>query len=349
VRIRHVIRLVCISACLVGCTYNEPRLRTEPVASAGIGSTLSPHGEMTSDGIKFRCVEWHSPAGVPGSYFWEIVTGWHSSMDECVYLTAEPDTILNGVAQIPEPKNPSSYPRNDRNSPFQIERKTYALLAVADYNCSNFLAGAFAVKGDSAFLATLISTILSASTTVITPVSSIPELVPTAINGGNTAITGSAVALDSNFFAKQSFDVMEAGILANRALQRAQIHARICETFRPRTEPAAKSKQAPGKTGDGSGTAETDECDLPKSEEYPGYHPVRYWTMGEALSDIIEYDRACSIEGGLKELSQQAATKQREANKAAGLGNTNKTEAGSSGGTATSGAGDGTGATDDGM
>jgi len=47
---------------------------------------------------------------------------------------------------------------------------------------------------------------------------------------------------------------------------------------------------------------------------------MAYWNMAEAMSDVIAYDRVCSIEGGLKELSQAAAKSQQEADSAAGIG-----------------------------
>lgn len=42
--------------------------------------------------------------------------------------------------------------------------------------------------------------------------------------------------------------------------------------------------------------------------------------MSEAMSDVIEYDRSCSIEGGLRELSGDAAQSKKKADAAAGLG-----------------------------
>jgi len=95
---------------------------------------------------------------------------------------------------------------------------------------------------------------------------------------------------------------METGILASRQVQHAQITARICETYKE------------------LGRSPVNDCNIPARGNYEGYTPGRYWTMSEAMSDVIEYDRTCSIEGGLRELSGDAAQSKKKADNAAGLG-----------------------------
>jgi hypothetical protein len=296
---------------VVGCTFNEPRLGVAPIVSAAGTEYYYPVGDFTVDGIKYTCVEWHSPTGILPQAFMETITGWHSKMNGCVYETANLQTALTGVADLaPDPTEPL-WPRlDDPDHPRQIQKKTRDLLAMSDYNCRHFLDGSFAIKSDSSFSSSLMSTILSGTTTVITPISEIPVLVPTAINAGNAAQTSAAAALDSNFFAKQSFDVMAEGIKANRAQRRAEIDARLCKTFHMMMSKKAKK---------------TDKlCDIPQNGDYPGYHPARYYDMGDALSDVIVYDQVCSIQGGLSQLSTAAANKRRQADQAAGLGGTDE-------------------------
>ncbi|MFI5351403.1 MAG: hypothetical protein ACHQZS_00435 [Candidatus Binatales bacterium] len=290
--------LTLLAVCgIVSCTYNEPRLRTEPIAAAVGTQNFGLQGsEVSLDGLAFRCVEWHSIAGYPSEWLFELFSGWHSKMDECVYLTVDPE----GVLPAPSAEKPNPTAKEVANV---IAHETDTLLAISNYNCANFLAGAFAAKTNTDFASNVASTILSGSTAVLGLAGGVPALVPAGISAGNSAITGSTASFDSNFFAKQSFDIMETGILADRKVQRAQIEARICETYSELGESPVK------------------DCSIPKTADYEGYTPRRYWTMSEALSDVIEYDRTCSIEGGLRALSGGAAQSQRKADAAAGLGN----------------------------
>ena len=277
----------------VSCTFNEPRIRPEPIATA-LGPTgwqLQGDKLILNDGLEFRCVEWHSWTNYPTQWLAEVFTGWHSALDECVYLTVNPETVIG--------RSPDQNTKAD-----SIAHKTDTLIAVSDYNCANFLAKAFASKTGVDFGSTVTTILLSGSSAVLGLAGGVPALAPAAISAGNSAIAGGAAAFDTTFFAKQSFDIMEAGILAERQLQRAQINARICETYK-------ELKRLP---------SDVKDCVIPKSENYLGYTPTRYWVMSEALSDVIEYDRTCSIEGGLRELSNAAAQQKSKADAAAGLG-----------------------------
>jgi len=304
---------------LVGCVFNEPRLGVAPIVSAAGTEYYYPVGDFTANGIKYTCVEWHSATSIFSQAFMEVITGWHSKMSGCIYETADINSVLSDHAVLQkDPDLPDWLPITDPEHPQQIERKTRDLLGMSDYNCRHFLDSAFAVKSDTSFASSLISTIFSATTTVITPISEIPALVPTAINAGNTATTGAATALDSNFFAKQSFDVMAQGIKASRAQRRAEIDARLCQTFHMFINKDGKAKRKD--TG----------CDVPKNGDYPGFHPARYYDMSDALSDVIAYDQICSIQGGLSVLTSDAANKKREADQAAGLGDVNDKKGNSS-------------------
>lgn len=284
-RTSTAISAVLVVCGIVSCTYNEPRLRPEPIAAAVGTTNFHLQGAtLELEGLNFRCVEWHSLTNYPAQWMLELFTGWHSAMDECVYLTVDPAQIL-----------PLSHDRNINT----IAHKTDTLLAISDYNCANFLAGAFAAKTNTDFGSSVASTILSGTSSILGLASGVPALVPASISGGNAAIAGGTAAFDSNFFAKQSFDIMETGILASRRVQRTQIEARICESY--------PEKDRPRK-----------DCSIPPSKNYPGFTPNKYWTMSEALSDVIEYDRTCSIEGGLRELSGQAAQSQKKADEASG-------------------------------
>lgn len=277
------------------CTYNEPRIRPEPVSASPLGTLIN--NQMTVDGVTFRCVETHSVLNKPQQYFLEFFTGWHSTMDECVYLTADPKSVLGGADETA-----SQLGTNNIRIANKIAHKTDTLLAISDYNCANFLAGAFAAKTGTDFGSSIASTILSGTSSILGLAGGVPALVPAALSGGNSAITGGTAAFDSNFYAKQSFDIMETGILASRQVQRAQIAARICETYRE------------------LGRSPVKDCGIQPRGNYEGYIPTRYWTMSEAVSDVIEYDRTCSIEGGLRELSGDAAQSKKKADDAAGVG-----------------------------
>src|SRR6266851_9733977 len=118
-----LILLIIFSA--VSCTFNEPRLRPEPIAAA-LGPTgwrLQGETLTLNDGLEFRCVEWHSWTNYPSQWILEAFTGWHSTMDECVYLTVDPKTVIGG----PQPSDPgflneettfnSVVPQNSGRSP----------------------------------------------------------------------------------------------------------------------------------------------------------------------------------------------------------------------------------------
>jgi len=340
---------------MLSCSYSEPRIRPEPIASgrttdfnsttdyipqriSSSPSTLgSPSGNPTSGsaptvgltgdvaGVQLRCVEWQSGFVSPFRAIGEFFTGMHSTAEDCVYVAVNPksipiiqvpfepsceqkqgnETVAQGgaapaaPAPAPDATVQQSCASTDRVAKAnQIRAVTESLLYYSLYNCNNFLSRAFAVKTDVGFSQGLISTILSGTTTIITPVASIPSLVPTAINGGNTVLSGGVTDFNSAFYSSKSFDVMEAGIVAERQILRRQIEARLCMTE----------------------VNSTTVCSIPKSDNYPGYTPSAYNSSLEALIDVGVYDRVCSFEGGLKELAQEAAKKQQTADEANGVG-----------------------------
>jgi hypothetical protein len=292
---------------VLGCTFSEPRLRPEPVSSVplpgnafsrsslyGMFATRNVSVAKSLNGMEFRCAEWRSWNSRLYDSIGSIFTGTTPGGDECIYVTVNPTTLpLTVYGKIAaEPKAITSRTDDGTSAsvtpeadPVQLIENTHILLAASDYNCDNFLARAFAAKTNTGFFSSLFSSIISATGAVITPAAGVPDLVPTSLQAGNSAITGGTAAFDANYYAGKSFDIMEAGILAARKQRRAEIYARLCATdTRPQGE---SSKQ---------------DCDIPKTDHYEGYRARGYMDMAEVLSDVTSYDRICSIEGGLKEL-----------------------------------------------
>jgi hypothetical protein len=243
-------------------------------------------------------------------------------MDECVYLTADPGSVLeakksqdaagktsnDGVEheadEVPTKASVLTEAQNRHKRHLDlISDRTQTLIAISDYNCGNFLAKAFAFKTGTDFGSSFASTMLSSASSVLGLAGGVPALVPSAISAGSAAITGTTAAFDANFFAKQSFNIMEGGILAQRQLLRAQMNARICQGYKD------LGLLPP---------AENQVCSIPPRTPYPGYTPTRYWTMPEALSDVMEYDRVCSFEGGLGILNSATAQQKTQAEAASG-------------------------------
>ncbi len=259
------------------CTFSEPRVRPEPVLSyqqnkiwpvGGIGSPQPTNGtearpplpysmvewqqyppdQAQGRLIGYRCVEGPSLWTEPARRFGEFFSGMASSHDDCVYVTAMPDTIRMcqygeqvpafGPAQRSDDHKYTDYAR-------LISWQTHDLIWHSDYNCYNFLARASSFKTNAGVSQGVISAILSATTTIMTPISSVPALVPTAINGGNSAIGGSIAAINSGYFASQSFEVMEVAIEAKRRILRSEINARICRTFEQARQDEKKEVSQP--------------------------------------------------------------------------------------------------------
>ncbi len=316
-------RRLCVSLAVVmfsACTFSEPRLRPEPVASVPIPGNVFTRSSMygmfkgggrnvgmskSLNGMQFRCAEWRSWNSTIYDSIGAFFTGTTPSGDECIYVTVDPSTLplnvygkIDSQAVTADVDIGTSPPDKPERNPVELIEDTHILLAASDYNCDNFLARAFAAKTNTGFFSSVFSSILSAAGTVLTPAAGIPLLVPTSLQAGNSAITGGTAAFDANYYASKSFDIMETGISAARKQRRAEIYARLCVTDdRP-----------------------SQECDIPATDHYEGYRARPYLDMAEVLSDITSYDRVCSIEGGLKELSGAAAAKQEKADEAAGIG-----------------------------
>jgi len=157
-------------------------------------------------------------------------------------VTADPQTIpsISIPARPSAPANPSNLsaskasastadPGPDTN-PEDLTRATEELLYYSDYNCNNFLSRAFELRTNKGFFESVLGLVLSGTTTIITPISSVPELVPTSLNGGNTVIAGEKTTFESSYYANKSFDIMEAGIQTRRKTLRDRIEARLCMT-----------------------------------------------------------------------------------------------------------------------
>jgi hypothetical protein len=156
------------------------------------------------------------------------------------------------------------------------------LLNLSDHNCATFMSRAFASKaGIETTRGTLkdIMTGLSAALAAHAPGAS------SVLGLANLAFGSSVDNFDRNYYVDKAFSAMENAIGAERARIRADISQNRTHNVVSAVNPTSK-------------------------KTIPGY------TMADALSDLVEYDQACSIQRGVRKLSEIAATdkKQQENN-----------------------------------
>lgn len=278
---RRVVLLLSFAACLTaGCTFNEPRVRPEPVIHLNqpdfwVRRGLATQNPQLFDNVEVTCAEWHSASAT-----WifaplgSLLSGASSANDECIYATADLQKL----------------PKFDKGD-VRFADMTLTLLNLSDYDCTQFLARAFAFKTNATFMQNLVNSSVSGTAAVTAFTSGVAT---SGLSVGNAVIGNALHAMNSNYFAGKSFDVMETAIRARREILRTRIRERLCV-----------SQKLPNcKFGTDSGNAP---------------NPVPYLSNMDMVNDVLEYDRTCSLEEGISLMSGAAARAKDLADQEAGL------------------------------
>jgi hypothetical protein len=238
-------RLLCVSLALAisACTFNEPRLRPQPITAYANGSPLALGVPVTSattgagqtslarvngdnnnnlelPQVQYDCVEYQSTWNVL-THVVDFFSDSKSVNDNCIYVRAKPQSIV----MIYD----SAKTANDLFIPTLSEEQN-DLIYHSDYNCANFRARVFATRANASFGKSFYNTLISGVATVITPAAGIPDLIPTALNASNTVVSGTVSDYVDAYIENQSLQDLDKAILAKRQLLRSEMKARICAT-----------------------------------------------------------------------------------------------------------------------
>ena len=319
-------RRLCISFVFIisACTFSEPRLRPEPITTYSTPSGSAPlalgvpvpdpttgatqislaktEGSSSTKiklaQVQYDCAEYQSSWNVLTNLA-DFFSSSRSLNDNCIYVRARPSSIVMVYDSATEP---------DETFIPTLSAEQHDLIYHSDYNCNNFLARVFAARANASFGKSFFNTLISGVNTVITPATAIPSLIPTALSASNTVVSGTVADYVDAYVENQSLQDLEKAILAKRMLLRSEMKARICRTREWQIQ-HQNSKCAPilstseqgttKKTGNLRTTIDSTECNLscslPADGNYAGYHPKRYWDMQEAVNDVMNYDRVCSL------------------------------------------------------
>jgi hypothetical protein len=279
--------LIGLLSLLGSCTYTEPRVRPEPamiLPAPGIWypcETRIPPANTTQNPITYHCAESHAASQRVFGSVGDLVAFTSSRSDECIYVYIDP-------RELPDVSPGGTV------DPSILANDVGAVLQISDYNCTNFLSRAFALKTSTGFFRSLINGAVSSTAAVIS-LAGAPALVTSGISAGNAVIGGGVDSLNSEYFAGQTFNAFETGIRARREVLLTNVRQRLCATEK-----------------------EKEKCVYANPPPSPLVQPLPYLTLQDALVDVAEYDQACSFEEGLAQLTQGAAAQKQAADEVAG-------------------------------
>jgi hypothetical protein len=235
---KTILLATCVTVFLAGCASTANYVHSTP-STLFVDSQLAlPASETLKDKIQLQCMRYQDHNNLPDA---------PRNLRECLYVTTDASKLLASASKdIAERDEVISY-----------------LTAISDFNCSNFMMRAFALRtgmdASKSFLSDL-ATGASAGTAFSTPALSAGLSLSNLVVGkGVDAITGA-------YYFGETFSAMESLISAERMRIKRYI----------------RSRQA---TVD---------------NKFPAYD------LRAALSDIRDYDDACSIKFGLGKLKQNA-------------------------------------------
>jgi hypothetical protein len=261
-------------ACLVAvsCSFNEPRIRSEPVIlQPSNPTTLQPTGCIPlSDTATCSETTQDGKAAPPDKVLATICqekTAWYTrglgqaiggtSGNECVYEVVTEDSLDRALLSTDQAVRD--------NAILQV-------LSLSDRSCDNFRAKVFAFRTSATFAGGFFNSILS-GTSAITALVSGPA--GSALSAANLA-TGSALnGINSSYYANKMMDQLDADIETRRSSLRSQILARV---------PTAQSSDP---DGDDNGDASPVPTATTAAKPYTGL---------DAKLDLQSYDNLCSLE-----------------------------------------------------
>jgi hypothetical protein len=207
---RKNLALVAVVAILLsGCASSEKHLRSQP---ASFISDFSPTQGPLKGLVTLECLEVRTHAKPQRN------KRIGEPEPECLYLTAD---ITKLVDRLPGDDSAPKIAEGFNNKQFR-DSLLFLLLGISDYNCSNFLNRAYAVRSTldaSGKLTGDLASAISAGTVTVAP----------GVSAGLDAIsllaTKSSQDFSTVFYFDKTFQALEAAVQAQRIKRKTQIIA----------------------------------------------------------------------------------------------------------------------------
>ncbi len=192
-----VLSIGVLALYLSGCATASRSLRSQPSSHFQVEDYPLPQNSHLEGLVALHCTR---VAAVEN----------HATKKECEYISAD---ITNLVKKLPE---------NQPDSPLR-DATLDLLMGISDYNCSNFLSRAFAVRSTfdvtSSFIADL-ATALSAGTVTAAPAVSV------GLDAVNLLVGKANSNFDMEFYQGEAFYALEAALASERTKRKTDILAR---------------------------------------------------------------------------------------------------------------------------
>lgn len=201
IRTLVVTLLPILTLLLSGCAATSTHLRSQPASHFTV-EDFKPEGPLNG------LVTLHCARVADVKY--KISKSQFAPNEECHYVSADVTNLIN---KLPEDQAGSAL----RDATLDL------LLGLSDYNCSNFLSRAYAIRSSfdlaSKYIGDLASA-ASAGTVVAAPALSV------ALDGVNLLVGKANSNFDSQFYADKTFQALESAISAERTKRKTAILAR---------------------------------------------------------------------------------------------------------------------------
>jgi hypothetical protein len=194
--------LLGASAVLLGaCASSDASLRSQPASHFAVPDFIPMAGPLKTY-VTLKCAR-------IGDTKYAALTAKSSTQPECGYVSADVTQLVNALPQSEEKSEL-------RDSVLDL------LLGISDYNCSNFMGRAYAVRSTFDVLSKVIgdiATAVSAGTVSVAPA------VSGGLDGLNLVVGKSNSDFDSEFYANKTFEALESAIAAERTKRKTRILA----------------------------------------------------------------------------------------------------------------------------
>lgn len=225
----HRYFLICAGLLIVtttlGCTFQEPRIRSEPLIRfrSSVQSPWTPtqipvetqapevgFGSGTPITLSYYCAAWNPWATRVYDSMSSSFTGASSALDECIYKTIDESTLTAAMNQA-------------RNAEAQNEI-IRTLESWSDGNCDNFRARVFSFRSNVGYVGGLGSGLL-ASAGALTALVSGP--VAAGLSGASSAVTTAISPIDGDYYSNYTMGQLDASIVQRRTEMKTSIEQKM--------------------------------------------------------------------------------------------------------------------------
>ncbi len=266
-----------------GCTFNEPRIRSEPLLFFPTSAAApTPTPTLTLGKVPLHCVE---TAGLIHRWILDpFFSSGSSQLDECVYQTANVEELEKALT--------NDATEAEKNNTEKL------MMAVSNQNCNNFRAKIFAFRANAGVVSSTTSTLL-ASGGAIAALASGP--VGAGLAGGSAGLQAAMGNISGQFYQNFGEGQLDQNITSSIVAKGLCIQKKM---------DAAVSTSAPGSAAQANNAAQAaaavpgatptpDSCPTPANNQY---------AVGDRINDLQNFDAACSLEEAAKFKAQPTPT-----------------------------------------